>query len=82
MDKERFDQLDDLYITREDDCKEDNLEDLDFDQVFEKATGETYSGKAFLEWCIEEFGEDDLADMIYDKYDTTINERIYQQARE
>ena len=54
MDKERFDQLDDLYITREDEVKDYSyLDDLDFEELFRRATSEKYSDKEAIRLYVE-----------------------------
>ena len=81
MDKERFDQLNDLYITREDETKDYSyLDDLDFEELFRKATGEKYSDKALIEYTLQWFGESDVTEALLneigDKIENSLKEDI------
>lgn len=81
MDYERFDQLDDLYITREDEAKDYSyLDDLDFEELFRRATGEKYSDKALIEYALQWFGESDVAEALLndigDKIENSLKEDI------
>lgn len=81
MDKERFDQLDDLYITREDEVKDYSyLDDLDFEELFRRATSEKYSDKALIEYALQWFGESDVAEALLndigDKIENSLKEDI------
>lgn len=66
MDYDRFDQLDDLCITREDEVRDyDYLDDLDGDALFEKATGKSYTPNNFLKWFIDLYGEEEVEELIW-----------------